>query len=187
MMDSRGKSVLHLAAERGNVGLVKHLLSLPQASSMMEPDAQGRSVLHYATASRRFHLINDLVKDLPLHIKQKDHQGRTLLHHAALRNNLEAVEQVLDLDMTQLEAQDNDGKTPLQLAKIEESETVADFLKSRFPHLVDSSNSPDNIREEVNTKSSLRQIEWRRPRPHHMYLILVLLTVLFALYLTYRA
>jgi ankyrin repeat protein len=131
--DVHGRYMLHFAAERGNVQLVRYFLSQPQALMMLAPDYEGRNILHYATASRRFHLVHALVQGSQLDIEERDHRGRTVLHHAALRMNLSAVEQILALRSNLLDVQDNDGQTPLELARLHGSTSVIGFLEARYP------------------------------------------------------
>jgi ankyrin repeat protein len=136
VLDVHGKSVLHFAAERGNVSLVQHLLRLPEASRIAAPDNEGRTLLHYATASSRFHLVSPLVLTHQSDIYARDQHGQTVLHYAAMRGNASAVEHMLNLGLVSendLEAKDIDGRTPLRLAQLNGRISVLELLQRHFP------------------------------------------------------
>jgi len=114
--DGAGRSLLHFAAQRGNLELLEYLLGLPISASIEARDAGGQSVLHYAVCSKRTRAI-DLLLARGADPHAVDFQGRTMLHCAAKRNNLAAVERALELCGDRgRHALDKDGLTPAELA-----------------------------------------------------------------------
>jgi hypothetical protein len=114
--DRAGRSLLHFAAQRGNLELLEYLLGLPISAGIEAWDANGQSVLHYAVCSKRTRAI-DLLLARGADPHSVDFQGRTILHCAAKKNNLVAVERALELcgDRSR-RALDKDGLTPAELA-----------------------------------------------------------------------
>ncbi|KAF2789214.1 ankyrin, partial [Melanomma pulvis-pyrius CBS 109.77] len=74
--DNSGKSVLHLAVERGNAALIAFLLSTPEADVLALPDHERRSLLHYATASGRIHLVDFFLERQSGDVHAADAGGR---------------------------------------------------------------------------------------------------------------
>lgn len=131
--DNLGRSVLHFASQRGNIELMRFLLTHPRAQKLMEPDYVGRSLLHYATESSRVHSI-DLLLEHGLELDALDDEGRTVMHHAAMRNNLVAVKRLLDLGACpQLSLRGKGNKTPLELARAYRSYLVVEYLQTIYP------------------------------------------------------
>lgn len=115
--DHAGRSLLHFAAQRGNVRLLQYLLALPACPSVDTRDASGRPVLHYATQSKR---AADAIDALLAHgadMHALDLDGQTALHCAAARNNLPAIRRLLELcDGRVVRLRDKNGMTPVDLA-----------------------------------------------------------------------
>lgn len=115
--DNLGRSILHLAVQRGNVPLIGYLFALPNGKDLGTPDYDGQTLLHYAAETRRTHTI-DLLLDAGFRkLEAKDYKGRTIMLHAASRGNLDAVKRIVELGCLELlDVQDCGGLTPLQLA-----------------------------------------------------------------------
>ncbi|RYP42658.1 hypothetical protein DL767_000027 [Monosporascus sp. MG133] len=114
--DDTGRTLLHFAAQRGNLALLKYLLRLPTNAGLGARDASGQSVLHYAVHSKRTEAI-DLLLAHGADPHAVDLKGRTILHCAARRNNLAAVKRSLEVCGEQgLRACDENGMTPAELA-----------------------------------------------------------------------
>lgn len=129
LKDYRGRSALHLAAQRGNTAVISYLVGLGAHVDVRCRDGRGRTALHYAVESRRTEAIKIMVGQ-GADIRAKDYHGRSILHHAAWRRNLEAAKHVIELGaMEDLLARDNDGKTPLDLAVEEDAAEVVEFLR----------------------------------------------------------
>ena len=132
--DYYGRSILHLAAYRGNTLVLDYLFRFRNEIDVMPKDDRGRTLLHYAVESRRIETIDMMVR-LKLDIREADHEGRTILHLAAMCDNLAAVERVIELGGEKdLQVTDNDGRTPLQLARVFGATTVTRYLDERRAH-----------------------------------------------------
>jgi ankyrin repeat protein len=130
--DAQGKSVLHYAVQRGNLGLITFLLDRPDAVTLGMPDYLGCTLLHYATESSRTEAI-DLFLYRGLDIDAADDKGRTVLHHACQWGNLKAVKHLLDLGFEhQLDVVDHDKRTPMQLAELYRSKAVVEYLRDIY-------------------------------------------------------
>ena len=88
--DSLGRTMLHLASQRGNVTLIQSLLNLPFKIEVDLPDKKGQTALHYAVHSKRVDTISTLVA-AGANIDAVDSQGKTPLDHAREGHNLLAI------------------------------------------------------------------------------------------------
>lgn len=131
--DDTGRTLLHLAAQRGNRALLRYLLSLPANAGLGARDASGQSVLHYAVYSKRTETIDLLLaKGADPHVV--DLKGRTLLHCAAKRNNVAAVRRLLEIfGDRDIKACDIDNMTPGALAYRHKSFDAASLLGFSAP------------------------------------------------------
>jgi ankyrin repeat protein len=130
--DNVGKTLLHYACERGNLGIVARLLeSADSVCAFTPPDFHGRTLLHYATESSRAVQTIDLLRDLDIDVHAKDSRGRTALHHAAAAGNVGAVEKLLEIGAEEdLYESDNDGRNVVQLAAWYNRRRVVDVLSA---------------------------------------------------------
>ena len=110
-----GRSLMHLAAQRGNVSVLEYLLELSKGAGTETRDATGQTVLHYAVYSRRTETI-DLLLAYGADAHAVDSKGRTLLHCAVERKNLPAARRVVETCKNILDLPDNDGATAAELA-----------------------------------------------------------------------
>jgi ankyrin repeat protein len=132
LKDYRGRSALHLAAQRGNTAVISYLVGLGAHVDVRCRDGRGRTALHYAVESKRTETIK-IVVGQGADIRAKDSHGRSILHHAVWHQNLEATKQVIDLGGAEdLLARDIDGKTPFDLAVEEDATEVVKFLRERM-------------------------------------------------------
>lgn len=128
LKDAQGRSLLHLAVQRGNLALTEYILSQSNVSTLMMPDFWGRTLLHYATESSRVHVLKFLLEN-KFDMYAKDLKGRTILHHAAMTGNVNAVQHLLALGAgAQLDIKDKDNRTPLELAVQMRAKSVVDYL-----------------------------------------------------------
>jgi ankyrin repeat protein len=128
--DSDGRTLLHLALQRGNIALIQYILKHPHAKdALLLCDWDGQTPLHFATASPRTQAI-DLVLDAGCDIHATDLNGHTALHHAAAVGNLGAVEKLLERGaMQDLERRNRQGRTPLMAARQRGRREVEDYLR----------------------------------------------------------
>ncbi|RYN49030.1 hypothetical protein AA0114_g6842 [Alternaria tenuissima] len=128
--DSDGRTVLHLALQRGNIALIEYILGSPHAKdALLSCDWYGRTPLHFATTSPRTQAI-DLVLDSGFDIHATDLYGHTAMHHAASMGNLGAVEKLLERGaMQDLKRRDREGRTPLMAARWRGRREVEEYLR----------------------------------------------------------
>ncbi|KAL7910083.1 hypothetical protein GGI35DRAFT_469022 [Trichoderma velutinum] len=108
----RTTTVLHYAAEHGNLLLLTHLLKFMTPTSDAQDRRQGRTPLGYAAFSGSEACLRALLS-CGAQTEAADKDGRTPLSHAASRSGNEAIVRLL-LDWgAQTEAADKDSRTPL--------------------------------------------------------------------------
>ena len=169
--DGLGRSILHLAAQRGNTILLRYLLSLPEAPKLATPDYMGQTLLHYAAESRRVETIDLLLSAGYGDIYVKDHKGRTPMHHAASRGNVDAVQKLIELGGEDLlKVPDEDRCTPFQVAE-------AHGVKDRFGMDRALSEKKEGITEK-NEKVRLHKM-LNTPRAVILLLLMILLWWVF--------
>ena len=95
IVDEAQRSVLHLAAQRGNTALVEYILE-HRAFDIDAQDCKGRTPLHYAVESRRAAATIRLLISAGADIGVKDHDGRAALHAAPKVNKEIPVMALLD-------------------------------------------------------------------------------------------
>lgn len=128
--DIYGRTVLHLAAQRGNIMLVRTLLSRKDWSVEKVQDNAARTPLHYATENARVHVI-DMLKDCGMNIDDLDIYGRTPFHHSAAEGTLAAIKHLIKtVDERKLVRKDNKGNNVLRLAVEHKNPQVADYLQA---------------------------------------------------------
>ncbi|KAF3762910.1 hypothetical protein M406DRAFT_108075 [Cryphonectria parasitica EP155] len=133
--DSAGRSLLHLAAERGNIPLMRHLLRMKgSGSESLGPfrgrDRTGCTALHCATRSgRAAAALRVLIEEAGFDLHESDRGGSTALHHAAANGRLGAAVVLLELGaVADLTSKNARGKTPLNLTRTRE---MRDLLEGR--------------------------------------------------------
>ena len=128
--DVYGRTVLHLAAQRGNIALVESLLQLTDWSVKQVQDNAGRTPLHYATESTRVRVI-DLLRDSGMRADDVDIYGRTALHHSAAEGTLAAFKHLISTaDERQFARKDSKCKSILRLACEYKNMEVVEYLQS---------------------------------------------------------
>jgi ankyrin repeat protein len=162
LKDYRGRSGLHLAAQRGNTAVVSYLLGLGAHVDVRCRDERGRTALHYAVESRRTETIKIMIGQ-GADIRAKDYCGRSILHHAAWHRNLEAVKQVIESGAVEdLLARDTNGKTPLDLAVEEDATEVVEFLRGLMASYGMSTERPRQNGERSTPRRDARLEYWWR-------------------------
>lgn len=116
MSDGNGRSLLHLAAQRGNLPVVNYLLSEEIGLDPRCRDSYGRTALHYAVESKRGALAVEAIASRGGDLSARDHDGRSALHHAAWARNGTAFKALLALGRrSELQVVDLHGLTPSEL------------------------------------------------------------------------
>lgn len=134
-VDAEGRSMLHFAAQRGNVPVIEYLIRAAKDFNINHSDNRGRTVLHYGVENKR---ACDTITTLISHgadIWARDCHERSALHHAAKKGNLPAVKRLLTFGMVdELRAADCFGMTPLQIAAHHKAHAVLTFLSEKESH-----------------------------------------------------
>ncbi|ESU17512.1 hypothetical protein FGSG_11207 [Fusarium graminearum PH-1] len=121
--DNFGRAPIHLAALKGNEGLIKHLRRSTGAR-----DKEGRTAVHLAPLSNRLSIIEELAKNgANLDDLTSAASFGTVLHWAAKEGRLEAVKELLRLGAT-VDSRDYTYRTPLHYACQEGHHEIVQLL-----------------------------------------------------------
>lgn len=118
------KSALHIAAQGGNVQLVR--LFLEKGVSVNQKTSKGFTPLHYA-AQHKHTSLSKLILSYHSSVNERDILGRTPLHYAVIMHALDVCRLLLE-EGAEVDAQDDAGNTPLYFAATDGSVTVAELL-----------------------------------------------------------
>lgn len=126
--DHLGRRMIHFAAQRGNIEVLRYLLNLPFNIDIDCKDMAGLTPLHYAAESKRVDTITLLVSK-GANIHAVDMHGRTPMHRAATRNNLLAINCIAEIAGKGIIGKvDYHGNTPAQLAYRYRATAAAEYL-----------------------------------------------------------
>ena len=98
-VDEDGRSVLHLAAQRGNVSIIEYILNTTKVTMINQRDQEGRSALHYAVENKRAPATIALLVSHGADVHARDSEGHSALYHAAKLNRLAAIHDLTSLGM----------------------------------------------------------------------------------------
>ncbi|MCE3255814.1 MAG: serine/threonine-protein phosphatase 6 regulatory ankyrin repeat subunit B-like [Rickettsiaceae bacterium] len=127
--DEKGRTALHLAAQKGNAAILDFLLQTDK-EHIDSTDDLGFTALSLATANRHQKIIGALL-EAGANPGIKNTQGRAVLSYASASGNVEAVKAFLKseiINSIDLNEPDNFGGTALHRAIIEGHENIADLL-----------------------------------------------------------
>ncbi|KAL8902730.1 MAG: hypothetical protein Q9207_004427 [Kuettlingeria erythrocarpa] len=96
-VNAEGQSVLHFAAQRGNLAIMQYIIQADGIFKMLADlqDARGRTALHYAVENKRGAEAVAMLLSHGADIRTRDHHGRSVLHHAARPGRLTVVESLV--------------------------------------------------------------------------------------------
>jgi ankyrin repeat protein len=115
--DHLGRSIIHFAAQRGNIEILRSLIDINSDIDINCKDRDGQTVLHYAVESKRVDAIKLLVSK-GADVNAVDLRGRTPMHRAAAKNNLLAIDCIVEVaGKNSIDNVDYQSRTPEQLAR----------------------------------------------------------------------
>ncbi|KAK4282277.1 hypothetical protein QN277_013674 [Acacia crassicarpa] len=170
--DSQGSTILHAAAGRGQVEVIKYLTST--FDIINSTDHQGNTALHVAAYRGQLAAVEALVSAYPTLISQTNNVGETFLHKAVsgfqtpafrrLDRQVSLLKQLLSGKKLHTEEiineKNNDGRTALHLAIIGNIHTDLVQLLMTAPSIdlnacdVDGMTPLDYLRQQPNSASS---------------------------------
>ncbi|KAK3608445.1 hypothetical protein CHS0354_035447 [Potamilus streckersoni] len=109
-----GKHVLHIAAQKNNLTIVKYLIEY-QSYLLEQTDNSGYTAVDYAAAFGSIHTIETLMQ-AGLDITARTNDGKHVLHIAANNNNLTIVKYLIATQSQLLQQTDNNGWTAIHSA-----------------------------------------------------------------------
>ncbi|XP_049535330.1 ankyrin repeat domain-containing protein 27-like [Anopheles darlingi] len=115
-VNGEGYTALHVAAQHGNVEMVRVLLT-EQVNPTIRLKS-GATALHLATRERRLRIVRMLLAHYPAAdiVDLKDSRGDTPLHYAVEQNNLQLVQMLLEAKADR-SIRNLQGKRPIDIAK----------------------------------------------------------------------
>lgn len=113
-LDSAGFSPLHIAADTGNINIIKMLLEVENINVDLLTVDRGNTALHYAAEGGHTNVIKLLLnKKADVFIRNK--KGQTPLHLGTRSQSAECVDLLLKAK-SDISAKDNENRTPLHTA-----------------------------------------------------------------------
>ena len=127
-VDGEQRSVLHLAAQRGNIAVLEYVLTHLDLN-INNRDKIGRTPLHYAIESSRAPRTIELLTSHGADISAKDDEGWSALDLAAKRHKEAAVQALGDPGLSSKPlVKDDTRQTPIQVAEKNEAQIVDPVL-----------------------------------------------------------
>ncbi|KAI4192437.1 MAG: hypothetical protein LQ346_004307 [Caloplaca aetnensis] len=151
-VNAEGQSVLHFAAQRGNLAIMQYIIQTDGVFKTLGDlqDARGRTALHSAVESKRGAEAVAMLLSRGADIRARDHHGRSALHHAAKLGRLTVVESLvrpLSPSMVdELRVADIWGMTPEMVAVSCNAHHIAVFLQEEIAKSVERGEAPVQIR-----------------------------------------
>ena len=151
-VNTEGQSVLHFAAQRGNLDIIRYIARTDGTLKTLVDlkDTKGRTALHSAVESRRGPEIVAILLSHGADIRVRDHYGRSVLHHAARMGRIPAIKSLvkaLNPNMVcELYLTDTWGNTPAMVAVLYKSHHIAVFLMAEMAKVMKHSKAPLDTR-----------------------------------------
>lgn len=128
--DSRGRTLVFLAAERGNVEVLRYLMERLNGPNLDDTDCTGASFIHYAVRSKRSHECIEILSHYGCNVRVVDHNGESPMHHAVRKRNLAAVQTLAHLSGNEFVSKlDLHGRTALDLAEMKGEAEISEYLR----------------------------------------------------------
>lgn len=165
--DIQGSTILHAAAGKGQIEVVKYLIS--SFDVINSTDHQGNTALHVAAYRGQLATVEALISVSPSSISQNNNAGETFLHKAVsgfqtaafrrLDRQLELMKNLVCGKLFTIEdvinAQNNDGRTALHMAII--GNVHSDLVKLLM--------TAQSINVNVRDADGLTPLDYLRQRP----------------------
>ena len=135
--DEHGRSLLHIACEKGRLGVVRALI-LNQHLELDDQDSDGNTPLVLATENGREEVVLALINEFGCDPNNKDSKGRSLLHVALYGGWYGLFKTLINNFNFDLNGQDDCHETPLTLAIKHEREIRGISLESSSPKFIHS-------------------------------------------------
>ena len=130
----KGRSLLHIACEMGNINLVQRL-SLDHKADVTARDDEGNTPLHVAAKSGREDVVLSLIKGFGCDVHVTGHLGRSLLHSACASNSGSLVRLVGQYISPWVV--DDNGNTPLHIcARLGYAQSIKALLELDPPVMI---------------------------------------------------
>ncbi len=113
--DKNGNTLLHLAAQNGDLGVVKYLI-FEGRIEVNTKNSYGWTPLHYAAHFGYIDVVKYLVEVMNANINLTDERGLTPLHLAAKTGSFEVIEYLTEREEVAINAVDKSGSTALHFA-----------------------------------------------------------------------
>lgn len=138
---SKDRSVLHVAAELGHLGVVKVCLDLGMDALANETSSRSRTPLHLAVKHGHLSVMNELVSRQENTLVLLDAKRRTPLHQAAKQGHRDAVSLLCSTKgppglPNAVNTPDINGLTPLDYAMKDQDIPLMEILLSRYPEFL---------------------------------------------------
>ena len=129
VVDGEQRSVLHLAAQRGNVAVLEYILTHLVDLDINMRDGIGRTPLHHAIESSRAPRTIELLTSLGADINAIDNEGCSAMDLAAKRYKEAAVQALGDPGLSSKPSvKDDSRQSPVQVAEENEAQIVISGL-----------------------------------------------------------
>ena len=133
IVDGEQRSVLHHAAQRGNIAVVEYILARLDLNVNVK-DKIGRTPLHYAIESSRAPTTINLLISNGADIGAQDDKGWSALHLATHRDKEAAARALKHAGLSsELLTEDCRGQTPVQAAEKDEAQNVLPIFNHTIP------------------------------------------------------
>ena len=174
--DAAGKTPLHFASQRGNIPVMKFLLSQYQNPATMQPDNEGNTALHEAVQSSRAPAALALLLSHGFSIEQRNKEGHSVVQYAVLWGTVAAMETLFGC----LAWRDDDAKGMIALARKTENEEVEAWLLERGYGGDETGRGlgEAGLRRDVGPIEFARVGRWRRIGKN-MLIFIVTMTIVY--------
>ena len=111
-IDDIGFQPLHIAASKGNIGVISILLERGCDVNMPISESDGTRAVHYAAANGHLDIVNLLIQ-VSNSTNARDKNGVTALHYAISNGHADVVKALAKADGCDINVADNNGQAPL--------------------------------------------------------------------------